>query len=303
MKQFRVVGVAVAALIFLLLVLRPVFSGAWVLPQMLSLGPVSIRYYGVCMALAVAVGWLLASKRAPQYGFTTEHVDDMALWLTVGGFVGARLYHVLSSFSFYLAHPAEVLMVWHGGLSIFGALFGGFAALLLFVWCQRHSLIRVGVSKSAFDTGVVWRWLDLLAPSVLLGQIIGRFGNLFNYEAYGYPTNLPWKMFVPSLFRFPAYADAAFYHPLFLYEALGNALILVFLFWFARSTLGKRAAGVVFISYIILYTVLRFSLEHIRMDSLFVWAGVRENALMSGILALAAGMLFVWRYFRVWQKQ
>lgn len=302
MKQLRVVGGVVIALVLLWLMLQPVFSGAWVLPQVLSLGPLTVRYYGMCMALAVAAGWVLAMRRAPLYGLAADQVDNAALWLAVGGFVGARLYHVVSSISYYVQHPLEVFMVWHGGLSIFGALLGGFIALLGYVRCQRHSLPRPPMSKGAFDLEAVWRWLDLLAPSALLGQIIGRFGNLFNYEAYGYPTSLPWAMFVPPVFRFSAYADAAFYHPLFLYEVLGNVVILAVLIWLAQSTWGKRASGVVFISYIILYTTGRFFLEHIRMDSVFLFGGVRENVLTSAVLALVGITLFVWRY-RIWQKQ
>lgn len=302
MKQLRVVGGVVIVLVLLWLMLQPVFSGLWVLPQVLSLGPLTVRYYGICMALAVAAGWVLAMRRAPLYGLTADQVDNAALWLAVGGFVGARLYHVVSSISYYVQHPLEVFMVWHGGLSIFGALFGGFAALLWYVWRQMSMANGESVPKGAFDTGAVWRWLDLLAPAVLLGQIIGRFGNLFNYEAYGYPTSLPWGMFVPPQFRLAAYADSAYYHPLFGYEALGNACILLVMLFLARSQRGRRASGVVFIFYVILYTTLRFFLEHIRMDSVWLWGTVRENVLVSGALAMLGIVLFVWRS-RVWQKQ
>lgn len=302
MKCAYWVGVAAVGIAALWLLLGRVFSGAWILPQTLSVGPLSVRYYGVCMALALAAGWLLATRRAPAYGLTADQVDDVALWLAIGGFVGARLYHVVSSISYYAQHPLEIFMVWQGGLSIFGALFGGFAALCLYVWYHRRPLVPADVPQPLFDMNGMWRWLDLLAPSVLLGQIIGRFGNLFNYEAYGYPTGLPWGMYVPPAFRFPAYAEHAQYHPLFLYELLGNSVILFVLLWLAGNAWSRRAPGVVFILYVILYTIFRFFLEHIRMDSVFLFGGVRENALMSAVLALAGIMLLVWRY-RVWQKQ
>lgn len=302
MKQLRWLGVAVVLLVLLALLLGPVFSGAWVLPQVLKLGPLSVRYYGVCMACAVAAGWVLATRRASWYQLTAQQVDDAAVWLAAGGFVGARLYHVVSSLSYYAQHPLEIVMVWHGGLSIFGALFGGLAALLFYVRTYPAQAPAAHASKVFFDSEQVWRWLDLLAPSVLLGQIIGRLGNLFNYEAYGYPTTVPWGMYVPPAFRFPAYVEQSQYHPLFLYELLGNSVILFVLLWLARRAWSKRATGVVFILYVILYTILRFFLEHIRMDSVFLFGGVRENVLMSAILALIGIALFMWRY-RVWQKQ
>jgi phosphatidylglycerol:prolipoprotein diacylglycerol transferase len=148
-------------------------------------------------------------------------------------------------------------------------LFGGALVLLLF----------------SYRESVRWQVLaDWLAPSVILGQIIGRLGNLFNYEAFGYPTNLPWKMFVPAAFRPESFAASSYFHPLFLYEMLGNAVALWVLLKFAKT--GPKSGRLLYL-YIILYTFLRFLLEFLRVDSTFLWGGLRLNSLMSAALFLA----------------
>lgn len=263
----------VAALVFALV---KVFSGSWQLGQVFTLGPVSLRYYGLAMATAVGAGWWLAGRRASSYGLTPEQVDSVSLWLVVGGFVGARLYHVASSWQYYVQYPLDAMKVWHGGLSIFGALIGGFMVLVLFAKRLKTPLFRL---------------LDWLAPSVVLGQIIGRFGNFFNYEAFGYPTNVPWKMFVPEIFRPAELMSAAYFHPLFLYEALGNCLVLYIVLKYSK----KAPAGGLFFGYLFLYNILRFALEHLRVDSTFLWGDVRLNAIVSALLCLvgAAGYYYV----------
>jgi phosphatidylglycerol:prolipoprotein diacylglycerol transferase len=229
------------------------------------------------IAAAAASGFYLAMKRSKIYGLEPKQAEDILFWVIVGGFVGARLYHVFSSAPYYWQHPADIFKVWNGGLSIYGAVFGGILTLI--------ALQKIYNLKST-----TLNLLDWLAPSVLLGQIIGRFGNLFNYEAFGYPTNLPWKMFVPVQFRPADFITVAYYHPFFLYELLGNLIILFILlkvFKFSKT-------GVLFFSYVLLYNSLRFCLEFLRIDSTFI--GVfRLNAIASLVilLASAAGLVYV----------
>ncbi len=330
----------VLGLFILALFLPQVFSGNWVLPQFFSIGPITIHYYGITMALAVASAWWLASKRAPQYGLTQEQVDTLSLWLVVGGLIGARLYHIASSWQYYWQYPLEALKIWHGGLSIFGALLGGFIVLLFSATAKNKLSISTGGGTSVIasdalrtkqsntmtadeiaasqtprndkrESGVassapiqhsafnILHLLDWLAPSVLLGQIIGRFGNFFNYEAFGYPTNLPWKMFVPEYFRPSEYISALYFHPLFLYEALGNTFIFLGLLYFFRANRIKKSAkpvpaGALFFSYLILYNVLRFALEHLRIDSTFLVYSIRLNALVSGFLVVLSAAGLYW---------
>jgi phosphatidylglycerol---prolipoprotein diacylglyceryl transferase len=256
--------------------LSQVFSGTVILPQTFNAGPLIVHYYGIILALAAASGFIFAIKRAPQFGVELKQAEDILSWVIIGGFIGARLYHVLSSFGYYYQHPIDTIKVWNGGLSIYGAVLGGIISLV--------------ICKKAFNFQLsTFSLLDWLAPSVVLGQIIGRFGNLFNYEAFGYPTNLPWKMFVPEMFRPAQYAAAGFFHPWFIYEALGNVVILVFLLKFRKF----KAPGQVVFLYLLLYNSLRFCLEFLRIDSTFIY-GFRLNALTSIILVLFSlvGLLY-----------
>lgn len=258
--------------------LAMVFAGNVVLPQSFPLGPLLVRYYGIIMAVAIGTGYVLARIRSGKFSLSPGQADDLLFWLIVGGFLGARLYHILSELEYYRAHPLESLMVWNGGLSIYGAVFGGLLALYLY-----HRIRN--------PQRVIGQLLDWLTPSLLVGQIIGRFGNLFNYEAFGYPTSLPWKMFVPAGFRPEAYLSASYFHPLFLYEALGNAAILAMLL---RAGRGSRRPGALFIMYLLLYNSLRIFLEFLRIDS--VYAGpLRQNAVASLVLVTVSLAVLAYR--------
>ncbi|MCL5667258.1 MAG: prolipoprotein diacylglyceryl transferase [Patescibacteria group bacterium] len=248
------------------------FSGRLVLPQYFFLGPLEIHYYGITMAAAVAAAFYLAISRAEKYGIGKNQAEDLLLWLVIGGFLGARLYHVFSDLPYYWQHPIQIFQVWKGGLSIYGALIGGIAVLLVL---RKIFNLKFKISNL----------LDWLAPSLLLGQIIGRLGNFFNYEAFGYPTNLPWKMFVPAAFRPENYGNFSYFHPWFLYEITGNILILAYLLKFQKKT---RPGGL-FFSYLLLYNMLRFFLEFLRIDSTFL-GPLRLNVLSSLLLCVIAAL-------------
>jgi phosphatidylglycerol---prolipoprotein diacylglyceryl transferase len=314
-KKYLIFGGLFFLLAFLL---RQIFVGHIILPQYFNIGPIFIHYYGIIMAFAVLAGYLLAIKRARNYGIEKEKAEQIIFWIIIGGFIGARVYHVLSSFGYYLANPLDILKVWQGGLSIYGAVFGGLISLMVF---KKFFIFNISLLT----------FLDWLTPPLIFGQIVGRFGNLFNYEAFGYPTNLPWKMFVPENFRPENFTSYNYFHPWFLYEALGNALILVILYLvFIRNNqntnvvipsaaegslefeinLGVRGLprrpdksgflamtqkiqypGALFLTYVLLYNVLRLCLELMRIDSVFI-GSLRLNFIMSLVLAIiAAGFL------------
>lgn len=258
------------------------------MPQIFSLGPVSFHYYGITMALAVFAGWLVARKRANVYGINLKGADDFIFWLVIGGFVGARVYHVFSSPGYYLTYPADIFKVWNGGLSIYGALFGGVFTILFLSKTYLSGLLYEGKLK-------VTNLFNWLAPSLVLGQIIGRLGNLFNYEAFGYPTNLPWKMFVPVEFRPMQFLGSGFFHPWFLYEQIG-----LFGIFFVLLLLEKKRNQNLFLYYLLLYNILRFILEFLRTDSTFL-GNFRLNSISSLTLALLAfaGILYINKHHEV----
>lgn len=255
-----------------------VFSGQIILPQSFKLGPLTIHYYGLTMAMAVGAGFYLAIKRSERFGLSNSQAEDLLFWLIIFGFVGARLYHVFSSFGYYYSHPLDMFKVWNGGLSIYGALLGG----LVVLWVYKK-LLATHYSLLAL--------LDWLTPSIIVGQIIGRFGNLFNYEAFGYPTNLPWKMFVPLNFRPTGLEAYQFFHPFFLYEAIGSLAIFCVIKYMVEPKVG-RPAGRLFITYVLLYNSVRFSLEFLRIDSTFL-GPLRLNAIASFVLAAVAAAALV----------
>lgn len=250
--------------------LSQVFTGRIILPQFFSLGPLVIHYYGLIIALAVSGAFFLAISRAAKFNIGQKIAEDILFWTIVGGFVGARLYHVLSSIGYYTGHPADIVKVWNGGLSIYGAVIGGITTVII---CKRAYNLQL----------TTYNLLDWLVPCVVLGQIIGRFGNLFNYEAFGYPTSLPWKMFVPAQFRPEQYQNFSFFHPWFLYESLGSAIILILLL----KLIKPKVPGNLVFFYLLLYNALRFSLEFLRIDSTFIY-GFRLNAIASFVLCLVA---------------
>ncbi len=266
-RGWLLIFTGIAALVLFLL-LYYIFPGKVILPQSLKLGPLTIRYYGLLLALSVIAAYILAVKRLPQYGLTRDQTDNLFLVLLVSGFLGARLYHVATQWNYYAHNPQFIPAIWYGGLSIFGAMIGGIIGLWFYIRFvdPRVPLLTV---------------LDWLAPSLALGQAIGRFGNLFNYEAFGRPTNWPWKMFVPREFRQTPYELSTYFHPLFLYEAAGS----LFIAWLLLRLSHKVRPGQLFLLWLFLYNGMRFFLEILRVDSVFV-SGVKLNMIVSLTLAL-----------------
>lgn len=270
--------------------LAQVLDGSWVLPQDFGVGSLSVRFYGLIIGLSALAAYLLAKRRQSQYGIDDDFADNLLFAVLIGGFVGARLYHVLSELSFYFQNPELIFAIWRGGLSIFGAFLGGVATVILYT----AYVSGLQLNSENLKTKIL-PILDWLTPSLVLGQIIGRYGNLFNYEAYGYPTSLPWKMFVPPGFRIAPYETANFFHPLFLYESIANLIILLVILYIVP----KQRVGQLFFLWLILYNAVRFILETQRIDSVFI-VGFRLNMIVSGILILVG--LYFYRQLHVSQR-
>jgi phosphatidylglycerol---prolipoprotein diacylglyceryl transferase len=252
----------------------------------------TIYYYGIIlMSGALAGGWL-ASREAARRGHNPDLIWDMLIWLIIGGIIGARLWHVFTpspsliaegiNTQYYPTHPLDMINLRRGGLGIPGAVIGGALAMLLFD--RKHKLNFV-------------EWTDITAPSLALGQAIGRWGNFFNQELYGAPTNLPWKLYIDPAHRLPGFADQAYYHPLFLYESLWNLANMGFLIWLTRRRSAWLKSGDVMLVYLIIYPVGRFLLEFLRLDSSQL-SGVNANQTFMAIVAVAATSALLWRHRR-----
>ena len=236
----------------------PYFAGTKSLqPIAVQLGSLTVYWYGLLLAVAVAASyWWVARPLARTRGITEEAMLTVSIWTIIGGLIGARMLFVLLKWSDYAGNWSEIWFINAGGLSIHGALLGGVVAVWLTVRSLKISL---------------WPMLDIMAPAVVLGQAIGRWGNFVNQEAFGGPTNLPWKMFVAPQFRPPQWLEAEFFHPTFLYESLGCLAIFGWLYRQSPNLFRQPGAGLAW--YLLLYSSLRFLLEFFRVDSDF-WGGL-----------------------------
>jgi phosphatidylglycerol---prolipoprotein diacylglyceryl transferase len=240
-----------------------------------QVGPIVIRWYGILMATAIVVGLWLAHRQARHDGLPADDIISVAQWSILAGLVGARVYEVVFNWDYYGLHPAKVLAVWEGGLAIHGGLIVG---ILVGIWLAVRWKLPV------------LRSLDVAAPSLALGQAIGRWGNFFNEEAFGSPTAWPWKLYISPPHRPFGYGQYEYFHPTFLYESLWDLAVFATLVAFVRPRHGLRA-GTVFFSYLGLYSVGRFIIEAIRLDSF--WVGgfrVAQLASVLGVMLAVGGL-------------
>jgi phosphatidylglycerol---prolipoprotein diacylglyceryl transferase len=254
---------------------------------MFQLGPLTIRWYGFLIACAVLIGVLLSQSLAKRRQIDPELVGDLAIWLVLGAIPCARAYYVLFNWSSYAQHPDQIIAIWRGGIAIHGALLGAMVAAIVFARLNRVSL---------------WQLMDVVAPSFILGQAIGRWGNFFNSEAFGSPTNLPWKLYIPPELRPPEFQNFEYFHPTFLYESLWNLMVFALLILlFFRSLKGQPSLkpGTLFLVYFASYSLGRFWIEALRMDSLMLGPlRIAQVVSLLGIGLGIVGLLWLYRFDR-----
>lgn len=258
--------------------------------QGITIGPLTIHFYGVIIMLGALLAAWVASREAKRRGISPDFVWDMLPWLLIAGIIGARLWHVLTppesmvkqgiTTWYYFTHPLEAIAVWKGGVGIPGAVAGGVLALWIYVRRNKLSF---------------WQWADIAAPGLALAQAIGRWGNFVNQEVYGQASNLPWAIFIDPAHRLPEFKDVAYYHPLFLYESLWNLLNMAFLLFIGRKYPNWLKKGDIFLVYLIFYPVGRFALEFLRLDVSPV-AGLNVNQLLMASIAICAAAALIWKH-------
>ena len=235
-------------------------------PVAFAIGGFSVYWYGILIASAVLIGTLLAIREAEKKGYNQDHFFNIILVSLPAAFIGARLYYVLFNWDYYSQNLSEIPATWQGGLAIHGGLIAAFIAAYIMMKKYRIS----------FFQGV-----DIAAPSIILGQAIGRWGNYFNQEAYGYVVDqakIPWAMYI----------DGAYRHPTFLYEFLWNIGVFLFLLYLRRKENLKN--GDIFLSYVLLYSVGRFIIEGFRTDSLMLFSTLRAAQVVSALVIIVAGV-------------
>ncbi len=238
---------------------------------------VNIYFYGVVLALAITIGTFWADYIGTKFfKLEKETIIDMAPYVVILGILGARLYYCLLNYDFYLRFPTEILAIRHGGISIHGALLGGFIGLVLFAKKRNISIFKL---------------CDISAAGLPLAQAIGRWGNFFNSEAFGTPTNLPWKLYIAPQYRPIPYTDNEYFHPAFLYESILDLIIFFLLFTLIKTNRYKKEGNLTLI-YLILYSAARIAVESIRIDSVKYLFGQPVAIIMSiGIIIVALSVL------------
>lgn len=246
------------------------------------LGPVPVRGYALCIVLGIIVAVWIGERRWRARGGRPDEVVDLALWAVPAGVIGGRLYHVITDYQLYFGpdrNPWAALYVWRGGLGIWGAIALG-AAVITLVARRKH--IRT------------LPLLDAIAPGVLVAQAIGRWGNWFNQELFGRPTDLPWALEIDPAHRPVGYLDSATFHPTFLYESLWCVAAFFVVIWADRRF--QLGHGRVVALYVMAYTAGRAWIENLRIDDVQMndVLGLRLNVWTSIILFALAAAWFVY---------
>ena len=241
----------------------------------ISIGPLTVHYYGAIIAFGLILGVLYACRRSKDFGLKEDDLIDGVLWVTPFAIVCARAYYVIFRWAEeYAANPISALYIWQGGLAIYGGVIGAVIGIIVFCKCRKIKPLVV---------------LDVVSLSFLIGQSIGRWGNFFNREAFGAETDVLWKM---GLMK--ANGDIIYVHPTFLYESLWNACGLVILHFASKR---RKFDGQVALGYMAWYGLGRCMIEGLRADSLYI-GPFRVSQLLAGVSCIIAVSLLVWNHFR-----
>ena len=227
-----------------------------------------VYFYGIILAVAIFVGVCMADFLYKKYYDKISYIFDFIPYMIVLGILGARLYYCAVNYSYYLAHPVEIFYIRQGGLSIHGMIIVGILSLYGFSKIYKMSFLKLA---------------DVFLCGTALAQSIGRWGNFFNSEAFGMPTNLPWKLFIPVSHRPFEYINFEYFHPTFLYESILDFGIFLVLFFMFKK--GVRE-GCIACLYLILYACVRIFVEQLRIDSVMDIAGFPVAQVVSVIMLI-----------------
>lgn len=254
-------------------------------PVAFHLGPISVNWYGIIIGVGIIIAYFLAQRESVRRGLHEEFFADLLIWAVPIAILSARIYYVAMKWDYYSEHPGRIIEIWNGGIAIHGALIGSFITAYIFSKKRNVSFLRLA---------------DIAAPSILVGQIIGRWGNFMNQEAYGGPVTREFLegLFLPNWIIEQMYvqSQSTYVHPTFLYESLWNVVGLVILL-FARKWNWRR--GEMFFFYLIWYSFGRFFIEGLRTDSLYLVGDLRSAQVVS-IIGIAVGIIaIVYRRMKV----
>ena len=244
---------------------------------LLDLGFIKIYWYSLTMFLGVLVGIIIAYIEIKRKKIDKTKFENMAFYAILSGFIGARIYYVLFNLDYYLKDPVEIIKIWNGGLAIHGAIIG--AVLAIFIYCRKNKWNFIEI-------------LDICAPALIIGQIIGRWGNFFNSEAHGGVVTRSFleSLHLPKFIIDGMYIDGVYYHPTFLYESLLNLICFIVLMLLRRNK--KIRIGTITGIYLMWYGVVRFFIESLRTDAL-MFGSIRIAQVISIILFIIGLLLII----------
>lgn len=238
------------------------------------IGSWPIRWYGIFIACGFLLAYFLAEHLINKNNLNVNYFNDLILLILIFGVVFARIYFVVLSWDYFKANLIEIPMIWHGGQSIHGGIFGAILAAIIYT---RHKKISF------------FQYMDIIAVITPLGQAIGRWGNFFNNEAFGKPVNnIILKLYIPNEFRPEQYLKSEYFHPTFLYESILD--IFIFIFLFAMFPKWKEKPGKIFWSYLLSYSIIRFFIEFLRTDSIYLLGDIASAHVVSVVLILISSI-------------
>ena len=245
-----------------------------------DLGFIKIYWYSITMLLGVVLGGSITYLELKRLKLDKEYFFNMLFYVIIFGFLGARLYYVLFNLDYYLANPMEILAIWNGGLAIHGGIIGG--VITIFAYGKKH--------KKKLNE--IIKYIDICTFGVIIGQIIGRWGNFFNSEAHGPATTRLFleKIHIPEFIINGMYIDGVYYHPTFLYESVFNLLGLIILLIIRKKS--NLKTGMLLSIYLIWYSIVRFFIESLRTDSLML-GNLKMAQVISIILIISGISIFV----------
>ncbi len=249
-------------------------------PIAFSLGPIEVRWYGILIATGIVLAFLVVQKEMVKRGMDPDFLTDLLIWAVPISIISARIYYVIFMWDYYKDHTGQIIQIWQGGIAIHGALIG--AVITAYVFTKKR-----GVS--------FWKTADIVAPGLLIGQIIGRWGNFMNQEAHGGPVSEQFleTTIIPDWIMKQMTIEGVTYHPTFLYESLWNVVALIIILLLRKVSL-KR--GEMFLFYLTWYSIGRFFIEGMRTDSLY--GGVlRAAQVVSIVTIIVAVSLFIYRRY------
>lgn len=254
-------------------------------PVAFSIGPITVRWYGILIALGIVLAYFIGQREAVKRGLPEDFLADLLIWAIPISIISARIYYVAMKWEFYGANPGKIIQIWNGGIAIHGALIG--AVITAYIFCRKRGVSFLRVA-------------DIAAPSILIGQIIGRWGNFMNQEAFGGPVSREFLegLMLPNWIIEQMYiAELGTYvHPTFLYESLWNLVGLIILLVFRRVNLQR---GEMFFFYMIWYSIGRFFIEGMRTDSLYLIGELRSAQVVSIIAIIIGVVAIVYRRLKV----